>query len=111
MAQEMQDTADGRLAEKAASVAAVAAAHASMPAPHAATSPYAAVAASSGNTGPAVAGSGAPDAIDMGTVRKAMAMRVKYRVLTDSGQVTEDCPYVCWVCALTIVGVYIPKET
>ena len=37
--------------------------------------------------GPQLRVLGAPDAIDMGTVRKAMAMRVKYRVLTDSGQV------------------------
>ena len=103
MAQEMQVTADGRLVEKAASAAAVAAAHASVPAPHAATPkpplpppntapPYAAVAASSGNTGPAVAGSGAPGSIDMGTVRKAMAWRVKYRMKSEKGQDKRRLP-------------------
>ena len=50
------------------------------------------VSAVAGNTVSAVAGSGAPDAMDMGTVRKAMAWRVKYRVVTESGHQRRKLP-------------------
>ena len=45
-----------------------------------------------GNTESAVAGSGASDAMDMGTVRQAMAWRVKYRVVTEAGQIKRRLP-------------------
>ena len=41
------------------------------------------VSAVAGNTVSAVAGSGAPDAIDIGTVRQALAWRVKHRVKSE----------------------------
>ena len=52
----------------------------------------ASVSAVAGNTVSAVAGSEAPDAMDMGTVRKAMAWRVKYRVVTESGHQRRKLP-------------------
>ena len=80
MIQEMQDTAS-------ASVSAVA---------------DNTVSAVAGNTESAVAGSGASDALDMGTVRQAMAWRVKYRVVTESGQIKRRLP-------LQLLGVH-PKN-
>ena len=51
------------------------------------------VSAVAGNTTvSAVAGSGAPDAVDIGTVRQAMAWRVKYRVKSESGQTKRRLP-------------------
>ena len=104
MVQEMQDTSSG---------AAVAAAHASMPAlPPSKTDPaYAAVAGSSANSGSAVAGCGAPGAIDMGTVRKAMAWRVKYRIEGKPGQLKRRLPLgMLGVHPKNRGGIY-PKET
>ena len=50
------------------------------------------VSAVADNTVSAVAGSGAPDAVDIGTVRQAMAWRVKYRVKSESGQSKRRLP-------------------
>ena len=60
------------------------------------------VSAVTDNTVSAVAGSGAPDAVDIGIVRQAMAWRVKYRVVTESGQIKRRLP-------LQLLGVH-PKS-
>ena len=50
------------------------------------------VSAVAGDTVSAVAGSGGSNEVDMGTVRQAMAWRVKYRVKTDSGHIKRRLP-------------------
>ena len=64
-----------------------------------------------GDTVSAVAGSGESDEVDMGTVRQAMAWRVKYRVKTDSGQIKRRLPLQLLVCTHKIVVGYTLKGT
>ena len=50
------------------------------------------VSAVAGNTVSAVVGSVAPDVVDMGIVRQAMAWRVKYRMKSEKGQDKRRLP-------------------
>ena len=66
--------------------------------------------ASSG--GPARASSGGPAALTQGEVTKTMALRVKYRVLSETGQKKKNgCPSSHWGCTPRIAGACIASRT